>query len=71
MALAMQARSKRVAAGRNAATIDIGEVARVAYELFQQRGGTHGCDQKDWFEAERIVRSQRAGRAAKSRSARK
>ncbi len=31
------------------------EVARVAYELFEKRGGIHGHDQRDWFEAERIV----------------
>jgi hypothetical protein len=41
------------------------EIARVAYELFQQRGGQHGSDQQDWFEAERIVAQRR--QAAKSR----
>lgn len=35
------------------------EIARVAFELFQQRGAVHGFDQQDWFEAERIVRPQR------------
>ncbi len=35
------------------------EVAKVAYELFQRRGGQHGCDQEDWFEAERIIRQRR------------
>ena len=35
------------------------DVARVAYELFERRGGMHGYDQEDWFEAERIVRRQR------------
>jgi hypothetical protein len=28
-------------------------VARRAYERFQMRGGEHGHDQEDWFEAER------------------
>ena len=35
-----------------------GEIARVAYELFERRGGLHGYDQQDWFEAERIVRAR-------------
>lgn len=30
-------------------------IARKSYELFEQRGCVHGNDQKDWFEAERIV----------------
>ena len=35
------------------------KVAKVAYELFERRGCTHGQDQQDWFEAERFVRQQR------------
>ena len=31
------------------------EVAEVAYEAFQARGGEHGRDQEDWFGAERQV----------------
>jgi len=38
---------------------DQGEVARVAYELFEQRGREHGHDLEDWIEAERIVRERR------------
>ena len=34
------------------------DVARVAYELFQQRGGLHGHDLEDWLEAERIVQQR-------------
>jgi hypothetical protein len=34
------------------------KIARVAYELFERRGRTHGNDQGDWFEAERIVRQR-------------
>ena len=37
------------------------EIARVAYELFERRGQTHGGDQQDWFEAERILRPRRRG----------
>jgi hypothetical protein len=29
------------------------EIARRAYELFEQRGGTHGHDIDDWLVAER------------------
>lgn len=27
-------------------------IARRAYERYQERGGEHGHDQEDWFEAE-------------------
>jgi hypothetical protein len=40
-------------------TISAEEIAKVAYELFERRGRTHGNDQQDWFEAERILRSGR------------
>jgi hypothetical protein len=33
--------------------------ARRAYERFQIRGGEHGRDQEDWFEAERELNSDR------------
>lgn len=44
-------------------SVDPQEVALVAYELFQRRGGLHGHDQEDWVEAERIVRNRRRMRA--------
>jgi hypothetical protein len=28
-------------------------IARRAYERFEMRGGEHGRDQEDWFDAER------------------
>jgi hypothetical protein len=28
------------------------EISRRAYELYQARGGDHGRDQNDWFQAE-------------------
>lgn len=31
------------------------EVARLAYELFEKRGGCPGYELEDWLEAERIV----------------
>lgn len=70
MAMMMQARAKRVATAKDASSIDAGEVARVAYELFQRRGGTHGCDRQDWFEAEQVVRQRREGKATSTRGAR-
>ena len=33
-------------------------IARRAYERFQERGGEHGRDQEDWFEAEREARER-------------
>jgi hypothetical protein len=32
------------------------EVARRAYEFYEHRGGEHGHDRDDWFQAEREVR---------------
>ena len=34
-------------------------IAVKAYELWQERGGRHGHDQEDWFEAEAIVTETR------------
>ena len=31
-------------------------VAQRAYDRFQRRGGEHGHDQEDWFEAERQLK---------------
>lgn len=39
-----------------AAVPDPQEVARVAYELYEQRGRADGRDFDDWVEAETIVR---------------
>ena len=35
------------------------EIARVAYELYEKRGKTHGYEIEDWLEAERIVLERR------------
>ena len=34
------------------------EVARIAYELYIERGCVDGCDVDDWVQAERIVRAK-------------
>jgi len=40
------------------------EIARVAYELYEKRGRSHGHELKDWLEAEEIV-LEKHGRHAK------
>jgi hypothetical protein len=37
------------------------EVARRAYEIYQNRGGEHGADLDDWLEAERQLRPGPSG----------
>jgi hypothetical protein len=45
------------------------ETARRAYELYLQRGGGHGRDHEDWYQAERELReAQKGGRAASAPS---
>ena len=39
--------------------LDLAEVARVAYELYEQRGRVDGHDIGDWLRAEEIVRKRR------------
>jgi DUF2934 family protein len=36
------------------------DIARRAYELYEQRGGEHGHDWEDWFYAERELRQPAA-----------
>lgn len=38
--------------------VDWEEVARVAYELYEQRGRVDGYDIEDWARAEEIVRER-------------
>jgi hypothetical protein len=38
---------------------DQDRIASRAYERFESRGGEHGHDQEDWFEAEREVKGRR------------
>ena len=38
--------------------VDLEEVARVAYALYERRGRVDGHDLDDWLEAERIVQRQ-------------
>lgn len=36
----------------------INEMNKRAYEIFQQRGGSHGNDWEDWFRAERELKKK-------------
>lgn len=65
MARSTQVRERSATIERDSSPIDWGEVAQAAYELFQRRGGEHGRDQQDWFEAEQLVRQRRARRSAR------
>jgi hypothetical protein len=40
------------------------QIAERAYQLFQQRGGSHGSDVQDWLTAEREVLATTRRRAA-------
>lgn len=33
-------------------------IAKLAYELYVTRGGTHGQDWTDWFKAEALLKAQ-------------
>lgn len=35
-----------------------GEVAKVAYDLFEKRGKVHGHDMSDWLKSEIIVKKR-------------
>lgn len=39
-------------------TLDPQEVARIAYEFYEQRGREDGRDLEDWLRAESIVRQR-------------
>ena len=49
--------------GLRASSVDSGEVARVAYELYERRGRMDGHDLEDWLRAEAIVRQRQAARS--------
>lgn len=36
----------------------LAKIQKRAYELFLKRGGCHGSDWNDWFEAERQIRRE-------------
>ena len=34
------------------------QIALKAYEMYEKRGWTHGCDVEDWLEAEKLVSTE-------------
>lgn len=36
------------------------EIAKRAYQKYQERGGTNGDDQKDWYEAEKELKGAKS-----------
>jgi hypothetical protein len=43
------------------------EIARLAYQYHQERGGHHGSHEDDWYRAEQVVRERREKRAESKR----
>ena len=39
-------------------SLDPGEIARVAYQIWEERGRMHGQHENDWYEAERRIRAR-------------
>lgn len=44
---------------KNPVAVDPSETAKVAYQLWLDRGCPHGSDQEDWFRAEEILKTTR------------
>ena len=38
------------------------EIARLAYQYHQERGGHHGSHEDDWYRAEQVIRERRSSR---------
>ena len=47
--------------------LDYQEVAKVAYELYLQRGCANGHDLEDWLRAEALVKQRKGNGRASSR----
>ena len=62
MATARTAWARSQTKRSNNSEVDYTEVARVAYELYEERGREDGHDLEDWLRAEAIVRQQSARR---------
>ncbi|HUQ49334.1 MAG TPA: DUF2934 domain-containing protein [Terriglobales bacterium] len=52
------------------ATIDLDEVRRRAYELYEERGRTDGAHDDDWYVAEHEVRSRKQDSQSQNGSSR-
>jgi hypothetical protein len=51
-------RTRRSTDAPTAAAITAAEISRLAYELYQARGGANGSPLDDWLEAERQLTGQ-------------
>ena len=60
MATARTAWARNRTSKSESSRIDYAEVARVAYELYEERGREDGHDFGDWLRAEAIVRQRSA-----------
>jgi Protein of unknown function (DUF2934) len=49
----------RAATSQDRRELNWEQIARRAYERFEARGGEHGRDQEDWFNAEQELRGAR------------
>ncbi len=52
---------RRVQSTGSGSSDEQGRIARRAYELYLERGGSHGQDWEDWLAAEREIRGSRQG----------
>lgn len=50
--------------GNQLVSVADSDIARRAYELYQERGGEHGHDVDDWLQAERELRPVLSSTAA-------
>ena len=51
--------SKSSSSEGTARSLNQGEIARIAYQFFEERGRIHGFDREDWLRAEELIRQQR------------
>ena len=59
MVMSIGVRNKKPVVNQPPPWINQEEIAKLAYQLFERRGGVGGFDQQDWFEAERIICQRR------------
>ena len=52
----LQSDDNRAIAATHADDVGETDIARLAFELFERRGGEHGHDIEDWLAAERELR---------------
>jgi hypothetical protein len=58
MPVAVKAAASRPTKAASQPEVSRDEIARVAYQLYEQRGRVSGRDREDWLQAEKIVRAR-------------